>query len=60
MLRIDTRPSDGIAIAVRVGCPIFAAEEVLDVAGKDISIIQAADEEDEDDEDMDSEGEEID
>ena len=25
VLRIDTRPSDGIAVAVRSGCPIYVA-----------------------------------
>ena len=29
---IDARPSDAIALAVRLGAPIFAAEEVLDRA----------------------------
>ncbi len=29
---IDARPSDAIALAVRVKCPIFAADEVLDAA----------------------------
>lgn len=28
-INIDARPSDGIALAVRAKCPIFAAEEVL-------------------------------
>jgi len=51
ILRIDTRPSDGIAIAVRIGCPILAAEEIMDSAGKDISIIQQIDDDDEDGED---------
>ncbi len=55
VLRIDTRPSDGIAVAVRVGCPIFAAEEVMDTAAQDASILGAdsdgddSDGEDEDD-----------
>ena len=31
--RIDTRPSDGIALAVRAGAAIFAADQVLDEAG---------------------------
>ena len=39
VLRIDTRPSDGIAVAVRTGCSIFAAEEVLDQAGQDASTL---------------------
>jgi bifunctional DNase/RNase len=30
---IDARPSDAIAVAVRVGAPIFVADEVLDKAG---------------------------
>ncbi len=30
---IDCRPSDAIALAVRVKVPIFIAEEVMDVAG---------------------------
>jgi bifunctional DNase/RNase len=29
---VDARPSDAIALAVRTGCPIFAAPEVLDQA----------------------------
>jgi uncharacterized protein len=32
-LDIDARPSDAIAVAVRVGAPIFVAGEVLDKAG---------------------------
>ena len=31
--RVSSRPSDAIALAVRVGTPIFAAEAVLDEAG---------------------------
>ncbi len=27
---VSARPSDAVALAVRVGCPIFAADEVLD------------------------------
>ena len=38
---IDSRPSDAIALAVRVGASIFVAEEVLDAAG-----IEPEDEED--------------
>ncbi len=30
---MSARPSDAVALAFRVGCPIFAAEEVLDEAG---------------------------
>jgi len=31
--RVSSRPSDAIALAVRVGTPIYAAESVLDEAG---------------------------
>ena len=30
---MDSRPSDAIAIAVRAGAPIFAADEVIEEAG---------------------------
>ncbi len=50
VLRIDTRPSDGIAVAVRVGCPIFAAEEVMDAAAQDASILGGGDDDTDDDE----------
>ncbi len=33
MLKIDSRPSDAIALAVRAAAPIFVAEEVMDRAG---------------------------
>jgi len=33
ILEIDSRPSDALALAVRAGAPIFAAEEVLARAG---------------------------
>jgi hypothetical protein len=32
-IEIDSRPSDAIALAVRVGVPIFVNEEVMDIAG---------------------------
>lgn len=32
-ITLDARPSDALAIAVRMGCPIFADERVLDEAG---------------------------
>jgi uncharacterized protein len=32
-VRIDCRPSDGIALAARVGAPLFVAEAVLEDAG---------------------------
>jgi len=31
--RLDTRPSDAIALAVRMGAPLFVSEAVLDEAG---------------------------
>jgi uncharacterized protein len=33
---IDSRPSDAIAIAIRVGAPIFVNEEVMETAGLEI------------------------
>jgi uncharacterized protein len=56
VLRVDARPSDSIAIALRVGCPIYVDETVLAEAGHDASLLrglfeEAAGEED-DDEDM--------
>ena len=42
VLRVDTRPSDGIAVAVRKECPIYAAEEVMDTAAQDASILGSA------------------
>ncbi len=38
VLRIDARPSDGLAVAVRQHCPIFVAESVMDKAAKDVEI----------------------
>jgi len=43
VLRIDTRPSDGIAIAVRTGCPVAVAEEVFAAAGQDIGVLSNMD-----------------
>jgi bifunctional DNase/RNase len=40
--RVSSRPSDAIALAVRIGTPIYAAEEVLDEAA-----FQAEDDEEE-------------
>jgi uncharacterized protein len=53
ILRIDSRSSDAIAIAVRAGSPIYAAEEVMAAAAKDAAILGGMDAEDleEDDED---------
>ena len=48
VLRVDSRPSDGIAIAVRLKCPIYAAEEVMDAAAQDASLLAESEDEDED------------
>src|SRR5688572_22649868 len=32
-IEVDSRPSDALALAVRVSVPVFAAEDVLDQAG---------------------------
>jgi bifunctional DNase/RNase len=34
VVAIDARPSDSVALAVRIGAPIFVAEEVMDRAGQ--------------------------
>lgn len=52
ILRIDTRPSDGIAVAVRVGCPILVAEEVMDAAAQDASILSGEDDDEDEDDDL--------
>jgi len=55
-LRVDSRPSDGIAIAVRLKCPVYAAEEVMDKAGQDASILNSSDDFEEGADESDSEG----
>ncbi|MBI4559851.1 MAG: bifunctional nuclease family protein [Candidatus Hydrogenedentes bacterium] len=47
VLRVDSRPSDGIAIAVRLETPIFAAEQVMDQASQDVSILGSGEDSDE-------------
>ncbi len=39
---IDSRTSDAVAIALRFGCPIYIAEEILDKAGITISAAEGA------------------
>ena len=34
MVIISCRPSDGVAVAVRAGIPIFAEDDLLDEVGK--------------------------
>jgi bifunctional DNase/RNase len=41
--RLDTRPSDAIALAVRLGAPLFVSDAVLDEAGT--LLVEAPDEE---------------
>jgi bifunctional DNase/RNase len=35
---ISARPSDGVALAVRNGVPVFVAQDVMDFAGMDLAI----------------------
>ena len=46
---IDARPSDAIAIAVRVGCEIYAYESVMEEAGIIMDDMEAQDNDDTDD-----------
>lgn len=39
-VEIDSRPSDAVALAVRAGSPIFAAEEVLEKSAIDLSTVE--------------------
>ncbi|HOV32350.1 MAG TPA: bifunctional nuclease family protein [Candidatus Hydrogenedens sp.] len=48
ILKIDARPSDSIAVALRVGCPIYVAEEVMEIASREIEFqIEEGEEHDE-------------
>lgn len=51
VLRIDSRPSDSIAIAVRTKCPIFVADEVMDAAAQEVGIAESDDSDDAEDQD---------
>ena len=53
VLRVDSRPSDGIAIACRLSAPILAAEEVMDQASQDMSVLNMGEEPEEEEEDPD-------
>ena len=45
-VEVDARPSDSIALAVRVGAPLFVAQDVMDAAGiPDESASEPADDE---------------
>jgi hypothetical protein len=50
VLKIDSRPSDGIAIAVRVGCPVYVADKVMETAAQDVAILSPEDDSDDSDE----------
>ncbi len=50
VLRVDSRPSDGIAIATRLDAPIYASQEVMDQAGQDVSILGGGEDDEDDDE----------
>ncbi len=53
VLRVDSRPSDGIAIACRTESPIFVTQTVMDVASQDMSILGTGEEPDEEGEEPD-------
>jgi len=53
ILRVDSRPSDGIAIACRTNSPIFATQTVMDQASQDMSILGTGDEPEEENEEND-------
>lgn len=50
VLRVDSRPSDSIAIALRVGCPIFASQDVMDRGGQNFPVGMTDEESDSDNE----------
>ena len=45
IIRIDCRPSDAIAVAVRLSCPVYVAEQVLAEGGHDASLYAGDDSE---------------
>lgn len=47
VIRVDTRPSDGIAIACRTEAPIFATESVMKMASQDMSFLGGGEDSDE-------------
>jgi len=42
VLRVDSRPSDGIAVALRVDSPVYAVEAVMDQAAQPLAILEAS------------------
>ena len=49
ILKIDSRPSDGIAIAVRARCPIYVAQQVMETASQDMANLTPDDESEDND-----------
>lgn len=45
LIIVDSRPSDALALAVRVMCPIYIAEHVVDEAGILIDLVNPSDKE---------------
>lgn len=54
LIRVDSRPSDGIAIACRTNSPIYASQTVMDMASQDMSFLGTGDDESEEGEDTDT------
>lgn len=46
VIKIDCRPSDAIAIAVRTECAVYVDEDVMRVGGHDASLIEGGDDDD--------------
>jgi len=55
-IRIDSRTSDAIAIALRVGCPVYTTEKILQEAGVFVDKTEEQREPTEDEEIVDAEG----
>ena len=45
IIKIDCRPSDAIAVADRLSCPVYVAEQVLAEGGHDASLYSSEDSE---------------
>jgi len=59
LIEVDSRPSDAIALAVRVAAPIYVEEELLDLVGKaEVRPDEEAEEEHEEEEEEQQEEEE--
>lgn len=46
MISVDSRPSDALAIALRMDCPIFVDDTVLKISGENRSVAEAGSNED--------------